>query len=324
MDGKDSDLSFHSRIDGAGIIDLGNRGYVYMSNSEETAGGVYGLHFNSFGEIVDYGNLLNNTRRNCGGGLTPWNSFISCEEWKRGDCWQVAADPSSPNYLKPQKTMIGERMGGRFESVATDDRNKQSPVFFATEDSSFGAMRRFQATSRGWNSLHTDGEMSYLLIVDDKNFEWTKNLTAARESAYAYYQNSEGISFNNGTLYFTTKSTQKMFVLDLESLTYTLETTGLNFQGKGSFNAMPDQVIGGDKRFLYLTESGGSTPGVYARDMYTGKYMTIFESIDGEERYLNDETVGIAFSPDRYRMYAGYQGAGVLFEFRRTDNLPFP
>eukprot|EP00984_Skeletonema_dohrnii_P024399 scaffold13515_cov83-Skeletonema_dohrnii-CCMP3373.AAC.2 len=43
VDGKKSSLSFHSRMDGAGIIDLGDRGYVYVSNSEETAGGVYGL-----------------------------------------------------------------------------------------------------------------------------------------------------------------------------------------------------------------------------------------------------------------------------------------
>eukprot|EP00985_Skeletonema_marinoi_P005302 scaffold2286_cov140-Skeletonema_marinoi.AAC.2 len=322
VDDKESFLSFHSRFDGAGVIDLGERGYVYVSNSEETYVGVYGLQFNLAGEIVDYKTLLSNTKRNCGGGLTPHNTWISCEEVKQGQCWQVSADPNSSNYLHAQKTMIGGSRGGRFESVATDSRIKQSPVYFVTEDSTFGAMRRFQANSTGWHSLHAGGDMSYLQIIDDKFFEWTKNLNAARKSAYAHYQNSEGISFNNGTLYFTTKSTQKLFVLDLESSTYKLETTGLDFHGKGSFNAMPDQVIKGDKRFLYFTESGGKTPGVYVRDMRTGKYMTIFEA--GDERYLNDETVGVAFSPGRHRMYAGYQMSGVLFEFRRTDNLPFP
>ena len=220
-----------------------------------------------------------------------------------------------------QKTMIGGSQGGRFESVATDNRIEQSPVFFATEDSKFGAMRRFQANSTGWHSLHTDGDLTYLRIIDDKNFEWTKNLTAARESAYSYYQHSEGVSVYDGRLYFSAKSTQKLFVLDLESSTYQLETTGLNFQGRGSFNASPDQVIKGTKRFLYFTESGGETPGVYVRDIHNGKYMTIFEA--GDERYLNDETVGVAFSPGRHFMYAGYQNAGVLIELRRIDNLPF-
>jgi len=50
--------------------------------------------------------------------------------------------------------------------------------------------------------------------------------------------------------------------------------------------------------------------------------MTIFEASD--EKYQADETVGIAFSPDRHKMYAGYQQSGVLFELRRIDNLPFP
>ena len=257
VNGKKSSLSFHSRMDGAGIVDLGDRGYVYVSNSEESAGGVYGIHFNLAGDIVDYVNLLSNTRRNCGGGLTPWNTWLSCEEWKRGQCWQVAADPSSTSYLSAQKTMIGGSKGGRFESVATDNSIEQSPVFFATEDSQFGAMRRFQANSTGWQSLHdADGDLTYLRIIDDSNFEWTKNLTAARESAYSYYQNSEGIAFDNGRLYFTAKSTQKLFVLNLETLTYNLEDTGFNFSGKGSFNAAPDQVIKGAKRFLYFTESG--------------------------------------------------------------------
>ncbi len=322
VDGKKSSLSFHSRMDGAGVIDLGDKGYVYVSNSEETIGGVYGLQFNLAGDIVDYVNLLSNTRRNCGGGLTAWNTWISCEEWKRGQCWQVSADPSSPNYLSPQKTMIGGRKGGRFESVASDTRLEHSPVFYATEDATYGAMRRFQANSTGWQSLHEEGDLAYLRIIDESSFEWTKNLTAARESAHSYYQNSEGISFDNGRLFFTAKSTQKLFVLDLESMTYSLETTGLNFAGKGSFNAMPDQVIKGSKKFLYFTESGGKTPGVYVRDMQSGNYMTIFEASD--ERYANDETVGLAFSPDRSRMYAGYQDLGVLLELRRIDNLPFP
>jgi len=104
VDDKESFLSFHSRFDGAGVIDLGERGYVYVSNSEETYGGVYGLQFNLAGEIVDYKTLLSNTKRNCGGGLTPHNTWISCEEVKQGQCWQVSADPNSSNYLLAQKT----------------------------------------------------------------------------------------------------------------------------------------------------------------------------------------------------------------------------
>lgn len=325
--GKKSKISFHSRHDGAGVVNLEDRGYVYVSNSEESkanGAGVYGLFFNLDNDIIGYENLLTNTKRNCGGGLSPWNTWISCEEFNRGHCYQVDADPISPNYMQAQKTVLGEGRGGRFESVAFDNRIENRTTVYVTEDAKFGAMRRFESPTVGYDSLHNAGDMSYLQFVDDGHFQWTTNLTAARESANEVYPNSEGISVHDGTLYFTAKSTQKLFILDLDSLTYKLETTGLSFEGKGSFNAQPDQVMRGDRRFLYFTESGGNNPGIYVRDLYTGKYMTIFEADEDDGRYAKDETVGLAFSPDRSRMYAGYQTAGVLFELKRSDGLAFP
>ena len=325
--GKKSELKFHSRHDGAGVVNLEDRGYVYVSNSEESktnGAGVYGIFFNLDNDIIGYENLLTNTKRNCGGGLSPWNTWISCEEFNRGHCYQVDADPMSPNYMQTQKTVLGEGRGGRFESVAFDNRIENRTTVYVTEDAKFGAMRRFESPTVGYDSLHKAGDMSYLEFVDDRHFQWTTNLTAARESANDVYPNSEGISVHDGTLYFTAKSTQKLFILDLDSLTYKLETTGLSFEGKGSFNAQPDQVMRGDRRFLYFTESGGNNPGIYVRDLYTGKYMTIFEADEDDGRYAKDETVGLAFSPDRSRMYAGYQTAGVLFELKRSDGQAFP
>ena len=74
VNGTNSTLEWHTRSDAAGIIPLDDGGYVYMSNSEEYAedgGGVYGLYFNSEGEITEYKALLTGTTDNCGGGLTP-------------------------------------------------------------------------------------------------------------------------------------------------------------------------------------------------------------------------------------------------------------
>jgi len=78
--GDESTIEWHTRSDAAGIIELEDgKGYVYMSNSEEDDGngGVYGLYFNAKGEIVDYRALLTGTTDNCGGGLTPWNTWVS-------------------------------------------------------------------------------------------------------------------------------------------------------------------------------------------------------------------------------------------------------
>lgn len=68
--GEKSPLRFHSSPDGAAVLPLNNGGYVYVSNSELTAerGGVYGIYFDRYGNVVDYKKLLSGTTRNCSGG----------------------------------------------------------------------------------------------------------------------------------------------------------------------------------------------------------------------------------------------------------------
>jgi hypothetical protein len=123
-------------------------------------------------------------------------------------------------------------------------------------------------------------------------------------------------------LYFVSKEMQTLYSLDLVQMKYQREGTGgSRLLGRGSFNAQPDQIfIGDSKRYLYFTEDGGSSPGLFARDE-SGAYYTVFQGIEGV--YEEDETVGIAFTQDRTRLYAGLQDAGILLELTRDDGMPF-
>jgi len=294
-------------------------GYVYVVNSEESDGdgGVYGLYFDKDGNLDEYKALLTRTTRNCGGGLTPWNTWVSCEEHDGGQCWQV--DPVTGDA---KKTKLGGN-GGSYESVAVDNTNTMNPVFFTTEDDEEGAMRRFVANGNGWNALHSDGDETFLHILDNNSFEWTTDEGAARDSAARYYRNSEGVSYHEGKLYFMAKKDLKLLTLDLENMTYETETTGRKFYGEGSFGNQPDQnMFGPTRKYIYFCEDGGSNPGVYARYGNDGTYFTMFQAISGGI-YDDDETVGIALSPDNKRFYAGIQHYGVIFEFTRDDGLPF-
>ena len=177
-------------------------------------------------------------------------------------------------------------------------------MFFTTEDSSDGALRRFIADGNGWDSLHKGGVTTFLRIIDSTRFEWTRDEAAARASAELYYGNAEGIIYHEGLLYFAAKKIRTLLILDLENMTYETEITGAQLEGKGTFNAQPDQIVFENyKRWIYFSEDGGSAPGVYVRD-FEGTYRTVFEGISGG-RYDGDETVGIALSPNRMKLYAG-------------------
>jgi len=321
--GGESNDRWHTRSDAAGIVPLDPEnplegGYVYMSNSEsDDEGGVYGLYFDKDGNIVDYKALLTGTRYNCGGGLTPWNTWVSCEEdGDDGQCWQV-----DPVNMKAEETKLGGD-GGNYESVACDDRVYDQPVFFTTEDEEDGALRRFVAQQHGWDALHSDGETSFLNILDDTTFEWTTNEKDGSKSAKKYFPKTEGIQVHEGKVYFMSKEFHRMIILDLENFTYTTESTGKKFYGEGSFGGQPDQIfLGPSRKYLYFTEDGSSDPGIYAR-YHDGTYFTMFQAIRGGI-HTDDETIGIALSPDNKRFYAGFQDNGYIFEFTREDGLAF-
>lgn len=77
--GQTPSNTFHKYPDGAEIIPVASTGgYVYVSNSEGDSGtgGVYGLYFDSAGSITNYTKFLGGNTWNCGGGKTPWNTWV--------------------------------------------------------------------------------------------------------------------------------------------------------------------------------------------------------------------------------------------------------
>jgi secreted PhoX family phosphatase len=70
--------------------DTATGGWIYVSNSESSSnGGVGAITFDSEGNVIGYQRILSGTRRNCGGGKSFFNTWLTCEEADGGQVYEV-------------------------------------------------------------------------------------------------------------------------------------------------------------------------------------------------------------------------------------------
>lgn len=140
-------------------------------------GGTTTLVYDEATQVVEKQFLsLAGTYRNCAGGVTPWNSWLTCEEdvsnadgefveQDHGFVFDVPADADSLVDAKPIREM------GRFnhEAVAVDP---QTGYIYQTEDRHDSLLYRFVPNDR--DDLHAGGRLQTLAIVDHKTLD-TRN-----------------------------------------------------------------------------------------------------------------------------------------------------
>jgi hypothetical protein len=320
--GTESSRRCHHNPDGAAVFEdrrpANPGGWIYVSNSEDTTqarrGGVGAFTFDNDGGLLDYRMILEGTEANCNGGATSWGAWISCEETKGGRVWQV--DPTGER--RPGIITLGKD-GGNFEAYA---HTADGQFHFVTEDDERGALRRFRPDSLAdlvtdpWNLLYGAGKTDFLVLNPDAGtFKWTLDESSARDNAEKFYPGSEGMAIRGCMLYFVSKHLTTLYALNLQKMVYTAQSTI-----HGDFDAEPDgiQTVGDENSLLLFTEDNSTISGVYGRDS-KNKYYTILETL----LYANDETTGLAFSPDHRHLYFALQRHGLFFDVTREDGLPF-
>ncbi|MEV6209078.1 alkaline phosphatase PhoX [Kitasatospora sp. NPDC051914] len=305
--------TWHSAPDGGACFADGT-GWIYVSNSEiNPAGGTSAVRFNSSGTVTGAYRILSNTRQNCAGGATPWNTWLSCEEVGLGYVYET--DPWGVNPATRRDAM------GKFkhEAAAADPARQ---VIYLTEDETNGCFYRFIPTT--WGNLSsgtlqvlkagtgTSGSFAWGTVPDP---DGSPTVTRDQVSGAKRFNGGEGCHYANDTVWFTTKGDNRVWQVNLANSTYELAyDDSLVNPGTAPLTGV-DNVTGSSFGDLYVAEDGGN---MEICIITPDDIVAPFLRVTGQS---SSEITGPAFSPDGTRLYfssqrgtSGSSSGGITYE----------
>ncbi|MFF6952439.1 alkaline phosphatase PhoX [Streptomyces iakyrus] len=304
--------TWHNAPDGGACYADGT-GWIYVSNSEiNPSGGASAVKFSSAGAITGAYRILSNTRQNCAGGKTPWNTWLSCEEVSLGYVYET--DPWGTNAAVQRAAM------GRFkhEAAAADPVRK---VIYLTEDETNGRFYRFVPTT--WGNL-SSGKLQVMVAgsATSGSFTWadipdpdgSPTATRSQVSGSKSFNGGEGCHYANDTVWFTTKGDNRVWQLNLLTNTYELAYDDSLVNGTAPLTGV-DNITGASSGDLFVAEDGGNMEiCVITPDDVVASFLRV----DGQS---SSEITGPAFSPDGTRLYfssqrgtSGTSSGGITYE----------
>lgn len=305
---------WHIFSDGQATYETRDGGWILVSNSEAPApngGGASAIRFDRDAKITRAYRILGGTQTNCAGGRTPWGTWLSCEEYDGGQVWECDPTGEKEAVVRPALGVF------KHEAAAVDPVRRQ---LYLTEDVGDGGFYRFTP------SAYPDLSAGLLEVAtgDGPNIAWVRvpdpsaiDVPTRHQVPIRTFRSGEGIWYDSGTVYFTTKGDDRVWAYDTERSRIEVlydpdETPNAPLQGV-------DNVTVSSSGDVYVCEDGGNleicliTPerevAPFLRVTGPG-HSTPFPGV-------TSELAGVIFDPSGRRMYFSSQrafGFGMIFE----------
>ena len=306
----DSGYVWHNGPDGGAVFTTADGGWIYVSNSETLAqlgGGASAIRFSSEGDIVDAYRILQDTNANCAGGITPWGTWLSCEEWPTGRVFECDPLGASDAVVRPAMGVF------EHEAAAVDEANRHA---YLTEDVGDGRFYRFAYDAPGDLS---SGELQVAEVMGggpEGPVEWrtipdpSAETTATRlqVASSTPFVGGEGLWYHQGIIYFSTKGDNRIWA-------YETDTSMLSILYDAATSSTPiltgvDNLTVSPAGDVLVAEDGGDMQIVAISPDDT---LVPLVQVVGHEL---SEITGPAFGPSLQRLYfssqRGTDGADIL------------